>query len=205
MNIQKKLLAERYTLIEHERQSFKEQFAQDVSRGLTANSKTIPNFYVYDERGSLLFDQISKSSEYYIRGADERILSANAAQMVAQLAGNVALVELGSGNSEKTQPLLEALLQRQSTLTYVPIDISSAVFDESNRKLVNDYPGLNILGIAGGTYQDGLSIVQQEVALSKLILWLSSDLGQMFPEQAVEFLKNVRPTLGEGGEYIGKH
>jgi L-histidine N-alpha-methyltransferase len=126
---------------------------------------------------------------------EETILAENAMQIAVQMARQVVLVELGSGNAVKTRHLLEAFLRKQGSLQYVPIDVSRAILDETCQTLCRDYPALCVLGIAA-TYQEGLPIVAQEIDCPKLIVWLGSDIGQMSPTQAGEFLKTVKSIMG---------
>ena len=96
-------------------------FAEDVRRGLTASPKFLYPKYFYDERGSLLFEAITVLPEYYPTRAEAEILRTHASEIVATLGGPVWLLELGSGDGQKTRLVIEALLARQGKLEYVPV------------------------------------------------------------------------------------
>jgi L-histidine N-alpha-methyltransferase len=80
----------------------------DVRRGLTSTPKQLPPKWFYDDRGSMLFDEITRLPEYYPTRREREILQAHAAD-IAEITGADTLVELGSGTSEKTTLLLDAL------------------------------------------------------------------------------------------------
>ena len=97
----------------------------DARAGLTATPKTLPPKWFYDERGSELFEKITLLPEYYPTRAERSILVA-AAPEIAAATGASALVELGSGSSEKTGLLLDALRDAGSLRSYVPVDVSES-------------------------------------------------------------------------------
>src|SRR5512134_3634634 len=95
-------------------------FAEDVRWGLTASPKLLFPKYFYDELGSRLFEAITALPEYYLTRAEAEILRRHVGEIVAALGGPVWLLELGSGDGQKTRLVIEALLARQDTLEYVP-------------------------------------------------------------------------------------
>ncbi len=173
--------------------------ARDVRQGLTATPKHLPCCYFYDAEGSLLFEEICQLPEYYLTRAEREIVEAQAGEIARQFATNVTLVELGGGSAVKTRLVIEAFLRRQETLRYVPIDICSAMLEKSALRLVEDYPGLEILAIAA-EYREGLRHLQAETKRSKLILWLGSNVGNFHRPEAADFLREVREpmTAGDG-------
>ena len=98
----------------------------DVRAGLTATPKTLPPKWFYDARGSELFDQITRLAEYYPTRAERSILEAHAAD-IATLSGADTLVELGSGTSEKTTPLLDALQEAGTLRRCMTLDVDRSV------------------------------------------------------------------------------
>ncbi|MCP4108050.1 MAG: L-histidine N(alpha)-methyltransferase [Desulfobacteraceae bacterium] len=184
-----------YTLIKTDCELNLAQFAQSVKQGLTSSPKFLLERDVYDAEGSLLFEKVCQSPEYYLTRTENEILSEKSSEIVNMLPENITLVELGSGNSEKTRQLIEALLKKQTYLRYVPIDISFPMLDESARSLTQEYPLLDIVGIAA-TYHDGINILKERVnSCPKLILWLGSSIGHVCYEKTADFLKTVRTTL----------
>src|SRR5437016_11572322 len=96
-------------------------FEQEVREGLSSTPKSIPPRYFYDPLGSALFTAICELPEYTITRAETEILRGSAAAMARMFAAPARVVELGSGDSRKSSLLLEALLERQPALTYIPI------------------------------------------------------------------------------------
>lgn len=171
-----------------------EAFARDVSAGLTARPKRLSCCYFYDAEGSQLFEEICRLPEYYIPAAEREILVAHADDLCATLPPDVTLVELGSGNADKTRLVIEALLRHQPALCYVPVDICRTVLEESAVRLLSDYPALEILAVAG-EYQEGLQHLQARSTGPKLILWLGSNVGNFDRVDAAQFLRRVRDTM----------
>ncbi len=110
--------------------------------------RSIPAKYFYDERGSRLFDEITRLDAYYPTRTERRILLDHGDEMVDAIGKNAALVEYGSGSSEKTRVLLGALHARRTLAAYVPIDISEAFLLETAVGLRDAYPGLPVLPLA---------------------------------------------------------
>src|SRR4029077_10349070 len=103
---------------------------QDVATGLTAEPKQLPPVYFYDDRGSRLFDEITRLDEYYPTRCEREILGARADE-IAELVQAQTLVELGSGTSEKTRLLLDALTSTGTLRRFVPFDVSEAILREA--------------------------------------------------------------------------
>src|SRR3954462_13663505 len=95
---------------------------EDVRRGLTATPKFLPPKWFYDARGSALFDTITRLPEYYLTRREREILRARASE-IAAVSGADTLVELGSGTSDKTRFLLDALDRRGTLKRFVPFDV----------------------------------------------------------------------------------
>jgi dimethylhistidine N-methyltransferase len=169
-------------------------FARDVRQGLTEHPKHLPCCYFYDGEGSFLFDEICQLPEYYLTRAEHEILEARTGELLAQLPAPLTLVELGSGSAAKTRLLIEALLNRQPTLRYIPIDICRAMVEESSRQLLKEYPGLEILAIAA-EYREGLHHLRALGTGPKLILWLGSNVGNLHRSEAERFLQEVATVM----------
>jgi L-histidine N-alpha-methyltransferase len=178
-------------------------FARDVRHGLTSSPKHLSCCYFYDGEGSFLFEEICALPEYYLTRAEREIFAARAADISARCPAATTLVELGSGSAVKTRLLIEALLARQETLRYVPIDICSVMLEDSSRKLLAEYPDLEILAVAA-EYREGLRHLHATAGAAKLILWLGSNVGNFDRLEAVDFLRQVRTTMRAGdGLLIG--
>ena len=171
-------------------------FAKDVLEGLSKHPKKILPLYLYDERGSKLFEEICRLPEYYITRIEHGILKANASEIVSCSGGRMALVELGSGSSFKTRILIEALLARQRSLRYFPIDISESIIMESSRQLMQDYPKLKISAHVA-EFSAGVHRMALETLDQKMVLFLGSNLGNFDPQDARDFLLKLRRELSQ--------
>jgi dimethylhistidine N-methyltransferase len=185
---------QRFSLIALKASTRVEPFGLDVAAGLTSTPKRLPCRYFYDREGSLLFEAICELPEYYLPRAEREILRARGAQLVSLLPGEVTLAELGSGNAAKTRLVIEALLARQASLCYVPVDICRSVLEDSARQLLADYARLEIIAVAG-EYHEGLRHLKPAGARARLILWLGSNVGNFDRAEAGQFLRSVRETM----------
>jgi L-histidine N-alpha-methyltransferase len=178
-------------------------FAEDVRRGLTASPKFLYPKYFYDELGSRLFEAITSLPEYYPTRAEAEILRDHAGEIAAALGGPVWLLELGSGDGQKTRLLIEALLAGQGRLEYVPVDISESAVEASSRSLLFSYPDLRITAYVG-EYHRALRAIRQERALPgrTLVIFLGSTLGNLDPEERSTLLRDVRALLDPGEGFL---
>jgi dimethylhistidine N-methyltransferase len=185
-------------------------FAADVRRGLTSAPKRLFPKYFYDELGSILFEAICKLPEYYLTRAEDEILSRHADEMIelacdgegraaAPESRPVTLVEFGSGSSTKTRRVIEALLARQKSLLYVPIDISHTALEASAHALLDEYPRLRVEAYAGD-YDAALARLGEgrEGRGRTLALFLGSNIGNFEPREAGDFLRRARGVLSPG-------
>ena len=177
-----------YTCLDFIQEQHQEQFAKDVYAGLTASQKYLKLKYTYDQVGSMLFEKITQSEHYYPTRTEEAILRENAKEIVQLLSADTALIELGTGSALKTRHLIEALLSKQRQALFVPIDISRDFLFANVKKLCEDYPNLQMLGIAAD-YDTGLEVVAERVKQPRLIIWLGSDVGQTDYTKAAMWLK----------------
>jgi len=188
--------ASRLTIEVDDSRKHARSFAKDVLDGLSERPKWLLPLYFYDERGSKLFEEICRLPEYYITRTEHSILKANASEIISCSTGTMALVELGSGSSFKTRLLIEALLARQGSLRYFPIDISESIVMESARQLLQDYPRLRISAHVA-EFDVGVHRMALETFDQKMVLFLGSNLGNFDPQDAREFLLKIRRELGQ--------
>lgn len=192
---------ERFSLRRVTRELARRTFAEDVRAGLTAPRKSLPPKHFYDELGSLLFEAITALPEYYLTRSEAEILRTHAGDIAAVLGGPVRVVELGSGDGQKTRLLLEAFLERQGTLDYLPIDISESAVEASSRSLLLSYPGLQVTGYVG-EYHQALQAMAGERGARTLILFLGSTLGNLNPGERLSLLREVRALLRPGDAFL---
>ncbi|HZT42227.1 MAG TPA: L-histidine N(alpha)-methyltransferase [Chthonomonadaceae bacterium] len=160
-----------------------------VTSGLSRQQKSLPCRLFYDAAGSQLFERICALPEYYLTRTEHRILEEHAAEIVAALGDDIALVEFGSGSSCKTRLLIEAVLAWQRHLHYTPIDISRQFLHESALALQSDYEGLAITAIAA-EYDDSLQALPDHHG-PRLFLFLGSNIGNFTREEATGFLERI--------------
>jgi L-histidine N-alpha-methyltransferase len=166
----------------------------DVWTGLTANPKWLPPKWLYDARGSELFEEITRLPEYYPARAERTILCRESSA-IAAATGARTLVELGSGSSEKTRLLIDAL-QAAGTLTdYVPVDVSGSALERAGRVLPVDYPGLTVHALVAD-FTARLDL--PPTAGPHLVAFLGSTIGNLLPAERAAFLSGVRAALHPG-------
>lgn len=181
-------------------------FGEDVRRGLTATPKVLQPKYFYDELGSLLFGAICALPEYYVFRAESEILRARAGEIAAWLPGPVRIVELGSGDARKTRLLIDALIVRQGSLDYLPIDVSPSALVQSSEELLSAYPNLRVTAWVAD-YHAALRAIRDEPGGGNrykhtLVLFLGSTLGNLDPAERSEMLRSVRGLLSPGDAFL---
>jgi dimethylhistidine N-methyltransferase len=182
--------------------TFLDEFALDVRAGLGGpGQKTLPSRYLYDDLGSALFEAIGYLPEYGLTRADERILRDRSGEIVVPFHGACAVAELGSGTGKKTRWLLEALATRQK-VPYYPIDISSAALARCEQEL-GRVEGVRVDPIEAD-YRGGLEVAASRRARDErlLVLFLGSTIGNFEPDEALDFLRDVRRLLRPGDGFL---
>ncbi len=174
------------------------RLAEDVREGLSAERKTLPPKYFYDQRGSDLFEQITRLPEYYQTRTESRLLTVIADQLVQQTAPR-SLVEIGSGSSSKTRIILDALRRAGSLDTYVPVDVSRSMLEETARALEAEYQGLRVDGLVHD-FEAHLDVLPGQGP--HLLAFLGSTIGNLEAEASHRFLLNVAEVLEEEDHFL---
>lgn len=196
-------IEERLTLRRATQATVRRSFAEDVRDGLTASPKVLQPKYFYDDLGSRLFEAITALPEYYPTRAEAEILRAHAGEIVAALGGPVWLLELGSGDGQKTRLLIEALLARQEKLEYVPVDISASAVEASSRALLLSYPALRITAYIGEYYAALRTIRDERSGPGRtLVLFLGSTIGNLDAHERIALVSEVRALLNPGEGFL---
>jgi L-histidine N-alpha-methyltransferase len=176
------------------------QLRADARSGLTATPKWLPPKWFYDARGSELFEDITRLPEYYPTRAEREILADRAGE-IAALTGAHTLVELGSGSSEKTRLLLDALRSQGTLNTFVPLDVSATALADAVAVLGGEYPGLHIQGVVGDFNRHLKHLPATTGDAARLVLFLGGTVGNLPPPDRSRFFAELRSTL-EPGEWL---
>lgn len=192
----------RFDFIEIKGKSQRLTLCGAVREGLGAPQKSLPTQFLYDRRGSEIFEQITELPEYYPTRTERSILEAHADEIVEAAGAGAAIIEFGSGSSVKTRLLIEAAIRRHGSLRYLPIDISFDFLKSSSQTLLSDYPGLRITAL-GAEYFDAAEALPSHDG-PRLILFLGSNIGNLTKQEAVEFLSRIRRNMtGEDRMLVG--
>lgn len=168
--------------------------ADEILRGLSAEQKTLPSKYFYDERGSELFEEICDLEEYYPTDAEVEIMTRYIGDISSAIGTGVQLVELGSGSSMKTRLLLDHI---KDLSMYVPVDISEDFLEKTAEKLRVEYPGLKIHPVAAD-YTSSFQLPESSGVSKRVIYFPGSTIGNFTRKQARLFLKSIARMLSEG-------
>ncbi len=166
--------------------------AADVREGLTRDLKELPPKYLYDARGSALFDRITTLPEYYPSRAEREILNRRAPEIVVESDAR-ELIELGSGTASKTRALLYAMAGAGSLDRYVPFDVDRSVVERCAAELLELYPGLAVHGVVGDFERHLEHIPAGD---RRLFAFLGGTIGNLYPPQRAAFLRRVRRLMG---------
>lgn len=167
---------------------------RDVSEGLTWVPKSLPPKWFYDTVGSDLFDQITRLPEYYPTRTEAQILRDRSAE-IAAASGADTLVELGSGTSEKTRMLLDALRDSGSLRRFIPFDVDAGVLTAAGAELSVEYPGIEIDAVCGD-FEEHLDRIPR--VGRRLVAFLGSTIGNLTPGPRADFLAALSKTLRPG-------
>lgn len=173
-----------------------ETFLEDVLFGLSQPQKELPSKYLYDQRGSQLFDQICQLEEYYVTRTELAIMRSHAEQMISHLGPRALIVEYGSGSSLKTRLLLDAV---QNLAGYVPVDISAEHLAESVQNLADSYPELEILPVVADFTEDFEVPTPGQQASHTVVYFPGSTIGNFQPFAAEDWLRRMSNMVGTGG------
>ncbi|RAY13489.1 L-histidine N(alpha)-methyltransferase [Actinomadura craniellae] len=167
---------------------------EDVRAGLTTDPKVLPPKWFYDERGSALFEEITRLPEYYPTRREREILTDQAAE-IAALSGAETLLELGAGSGEKTRLLLDALSSAGTLREYVPVDVSGDFLAAAAGQIARDYPALTVRPVAAD-YEQHLHLLP--AGRNRLVAFLGGTIGNMPPAARIGFLARLAATMSEG-------
>jgi L-histidine N-alpha-methyltransferase len=171
--------------------------AADVREGLTATPKDLPPKWFYDNRGSQLFDQITRLPEYYPTRAERAILVERADE-IAKLTNADTLVELGSGTSEKTRLLLAALTRAGTLSRFVPFDVSEGTLRAAAHSIAEEF-GITVHAVVGD-FERHLGLLPR--GGRRLVAFLGSTIGNLAPDARAHFLSEIAAGLAPGDAFL---
>ena len=169
----------------------------DVAHGLTSTPKELPPKYFYDERGSQLFDEITRLEEYYPTRREREILSAHAGDVAAF--GADTLVELGSGTSEKTRLLLDAMSAAGHLRGFIPFDVDEVTLSNASEAVAAEYDGIDVHAIVGD-FEHHLGRIPVEG--TRVVAFLGGTIGNLHPEQRAVFLEEIARGMRRGDAFL---
>ena len=171
---------------------------RDVLDGLAASPKSLPPKWFYDSVGSDLFDQITRLPEYYPTRAETEILRARSAD-IASVTGADTLVELGSGTSEKTRTLLQALDDGGTLRRFVPFDVDASMLSAAATAIQREYPDIEIAAVCGD-FEEHLSEIPD--GGRRLFVFLGSTIGNLTADPRAEFLAALAAVMRPGDSLL---
>jgi L-histidine Nalpha-methyltransferase len=175
-----------------------EALCRDVREGLQSSPKSLPPKWFYDSVGSDLFDQITRLPEYYPTRAEAEILRAHAAE-VASVTGADTLIELGSGTSEKTRILLDALQHSGALRRFVPFDVDASILSAAATAIQREYPDIEIAAVCGD-FEEHLPEIPG--GGRRLFVFLGSTIGNLNRGPRAEFLAALAAVLRPGDSLL---
>lgn len=178
-------------------------FAADLRRGLSTRPRTVPCKYLYDARGSELFEGICATSDYYVTRADLALHEAHLTEMATAIGPRAHVIEFGSGAGVKTRRLLAGL---EDPRAYTPIEISASALKASTRQLQRAFPEIEIRPLRADYTQP---IPESAVTLDppadrRVIYFPGSTISNFTHDEARDFLARMANIVGpKGGVIIG--
>ena len=195
-----KLKALEETIIDFEPKSG--NIIKEVLAGLSLSQKTIDAKFLYDKRGSEIFEEICRLPEYYPTRAESLILRRYSKDMAKIIGRDALIIEPGSGNGQKVRSILRSLKQVRG---YVPIEISRDILLRMTEELHEEFPELKVLPVCADFTQDmDLPLTIDFQRGRKVIFFPGSTIGNFHPVDAISFLKKLgKLACNDGGLLIG--
>ncbi len=170
----------------------------DVRRGLTTSPKQLPPKWFYDDRGSALFDEITRLDAYYPTRREREILEREAAA-IAAASGADTIVELGSGTSEKTRLLLDAFEATGQLVRFVPFDVNELFLRSACEQIAAAHPTLSVHGVVGD-FEHHLPLLPR--GGRRMVAFLGSTIGNLDPTQRTAFFADLAAGLDPGDSLL---
>jgi L-histidine Nalpha-methyltransferase len=175
-----------------------ELFRQDVIAGLSAQRKTLPCRWLYDERGSELFEQITRLPEYYPTRVETGILRSNAGEIASFIGKGATVIEYGAGAGIKTEILMAAL---EAPRLYVPVDISGDFLDQAVISMRHRFPNIGIRPIVAD-FTEPFEIPDAIPLKGRSAFFPGSTIGNLDHAETVTFLRRMHRHVGSKGTAV---
>jgi L-histidine N-alpha-methyltransferase len=165
---------------------------EEVAAGLSAPQKELSPKYFYDQRGSELFEEITRLPEYYPTRSERSILESWMPELIPQL-GSRSLVELGAGSAEKSRVILDAMRAAGTAELYVPIDVSATFLSQTAARLRREYRRLQV--------EPAIADISEELNLPRriphpaLYAFLGGTIGNFYPPAAIRLFQRIRAAM----------
>lgn len=174
------------------------EFARSVALGLSDTPRWIPCRYLYDARGTELFERICEQPEYYLTRTEEAILAVHASE-ICEITGRVSLIELGSGTSVKTRHLLRSYSERATEVSYAAVDLSSSALQRGRALISSELPRVRFIPVEA-SYEEALSLFPKHSPC--MVLFLGSNVGNLDLAESVGFWRGVAGHLQPGDFFL---
>jgi dimethylhistidine N-methyltransferase len=173
-----------------------------VREGLSQTPKRLPPWLFYDEAGSILFDRITELPEYYLTRIERNLFAEYAGEMIAAASesSRLRLIELGAGSADKTRTLLSAVLERQETVQYQPVDVSRSALESACERLAIELPEVEALPLVADYTREWNALASSGRLPSErsLVLWIGSSIGNFEPSDAITLLRRIHDEMQPG-------
>ena len=173
-----------------------EAMRAEIREGMQARPRIIPPKFFYDERGSELFEEITRLPEYYPTRVERGILAADVAAWLRDVRPS-SLVELGAGNADKTRILLEAMLEaaQREPVVYAPVDVSAEFLRATAERLSTEYPALRVEPIVADLTEE--FALPRELPHPRVVAFLGSTIGNFGRAAAARLLRQAAAVLDD--------
>ncbi len=174
-----------------------DETARELRDALTRLPRTLPPRWLYDDRGSELFSQITGVPEYYQTETERQILADHSA-VIAEVTEATTVIELGSGTSDKTRTLLDAFTAHGLIERFVPLDVSEQTVLDAAAMLAERHPNIEISPVVGDFTRHLHRLREVESSGPKLVMFLGGTIGNFYVEERRAFLGALSDVLSPG-------
>lgn len=169
---------------------------EEVLAGLQKPQKVLSSKFFYDERGSELFEQITRLKEYYLTRTEYNIMQDHIGEITSAIGSGSVIVEPGSGSSKKVRLLLDHL---REVSAYIPVEISQEYLADVVNELRREYPNLLIKPVCAD-YTKPFQLPEVNKPFEYYVVFYpGSTIGNFYPNEAQRFLQMLSEFMVPGG------